>query len=533
MYNHQPGRFGVSAEDGGGMRNSIILTGVLLIVGPLAWGANGTGQVYIPNEIDEPVLQQTVLRHLDGSGFLRGSFADVINSVTARAFEASGDFVFDPAQVGDSRVHFAETMAYYHVTDYNAYVSTLGYSVVQFPIDVEVFAAQPQGPLFFPIPTQYDANVKKLFLAATIDIENSEALDGDVILHEYVHAIEHDLLGGAPGPFVTPDVTLSEQGTALMEALADYLTASRFGDPELGEASAQMVGAGVFVRSTENFRKWPDDFAVGALYRTGMIFSGALWDLRHALSAQTADSLVLEMIPLIPDNDGGTPELNTTFEDALSALIQADVNLNGGANAADIIEAFSVRGVGTTGFSTGFAMELHPGNNFDGTKIEQIPGADRLAVSFDRFVTKLDDLPYTTTMAPQAGADDKTTRDELEILDASDNVIGVFTGRQLQGATLVVLGDTVKFHLTTDGSIPPFGYRVLNVQSAVAGDNDGDGDIDLLDYTAMADCFFGPNVTPTPNPPATTAQCLAVFDFDLDSDVDLEDAQAFQFAFNP
>ncbi|HNO76938.1 MAG TPA: hypothetical protein PKN33_02675 [Phycisphaerae bacterium] len=54
------------------------------------------------------------------------------------------------------------------------------------------------------------------------------------------------------------------------------------------------------------------------------------------------------------------------------------------------------------------------------------------------------------------------------------------------------------------------------------GDSDGDGDVDLIDYAAFAECMNGPN-----QPPLQPTGCLESFDADQDSDVDLNDADAF------
>ncbi len=51
----------------------------------------------------------------------------------------------------------------------------------------------------------------------------------------------------------------------------------------------------------------------------------------------------------------------------------------------------------------------------------------------------------------------------------------------------------------------------------VAGDSDGDGDVDLGDYAAFAACLNGPT--------------CEVFDFDSDDDNDLQDFSAFQNGF--
>lgn len=57
------------------------------------------------------------------------------------------------------------------------------------------------------------------------------------------------------------------------------------------------------------------------------------------------------------------------------------------------------------------------------------------------------------------------------------------------------------------------------------GDYDSDGDVDLLDHAAFADCMCGPDQAPVP-----LEDCLEAFDSELDGDVDLRDFAAFQRA---
>jgi hypothetical protein len=54
------------------------------------------------------------------------------------------------------------------------------------------------------------------------------------------------------------------------------------------------------------------------------------------------------------------------------------------------------------------------------------------------------------------------------------------------------------------------------------GDSDGDGDVDLIDYAAFANCMNGPD-----QPPLQPTGCVEPFDADQDTDVDLSDAEAF------
>lgn len=64
-------------------------------------------------------------------------------------------------------------------------------------------------------------------------------------------------------------------------------------------------------------------------------------------------------------------------------------------------------------------------------------------------------------------------------------------------------------------------------------DFDFDGDVDLDDHAAFADCMSAPGVDPDPTPPTTIQQCLCAFDDDHDLDVDLKDFAAMQVTFSP
>ena len=61
----------------------------------------------------------------------------------------------------------------------------------------------------------------------------------------------------------------------------------------------------------------------------------------------------------------------------------------------------------------------------------------------------------------------------------------------------------------------------------IPGDLDSDGDLDLVDYRAFAECMNGPGVLPSPSSPLTANDCVTAFDSDADNDVDSADATAF------
>ncbi len=63
---------------------------------------------------------------------------------------------------------------------------------------------------------------------------------------------------------------------------------------------------------------------------------------------------------------------------------------------------------------------------------------------------------------------------------------------------------------------------------APPGDFDGDGEVDLDDFTRFTQCLAGPEATPDPPDPISVEHCLGAFDFDEDTDVDLTDFGTFQ-----
>ena len=63
------------------------------------------------------------------------------------------------------------------------------------------------------------------------------------------------------------------------------------------------------------------------------------------------------------------------------------------------------------------------------------------------------------------------------------------------------------------------------------GDFDADGDVDLDDYAALADCLAGPDEVPSPSATECVDACLATFDANADNDVDFTDFAEFQEAF--
>ncbi len=52
--------------------------------------------------------------------------------------------------------------------------------------------------------------------------------------------------------------------------------------------------------------------------------------------------------------------------------------------------------------------------------------------------------------------------------------------------------------------------------------------MDHDDFAVLVECLDGPDIVPSPPPPLTLEECLAVFDFDEDGDIDLRDFADFR-----
>lgn len=115
------------------------------------------------------------------------------------------------------------------------------------------------------------------------------AYDGDVVYHEYTHAV----VGGGrlQGIRVDP-LGLDTWPLSLNEAYADYFTAALTEDPVIGGFSLGLLDA---ARDLREVRTCPGD-TVGESHFDGQVFSSALWALRGELGGATTDALVFDAL---------------------------------------------------------------------------------------------------------------------------------------------------------------------------------------------------------------------------------------------
>jgi hypothetical protein len=191
------------------------------------------------------------------------------------------------------------------------------------------FATPPDGQR--PRMQQY------LFTAPTPDRDSS--MDSDVVFHEYGHGISNRLIGnGGTGLSGT-------QSGAMGEGWSDYWSITINNDGAVGEyVINNTIGirrAAYTVPAAAIHDSYADVGNAGfEVHNDGEIWAATLWDLRTQLGAATTNNIVLNGMKFTPTRP--------SFLNARDGILQADVNLNGGANRCAIWTVFARHGMGVS-----------------------------------------------------------------------------------------------------------------------------------------------------------------------------------------
>lgn len=191
------------------------------------------------------------------------------------------------------------------------------------------FATPPDGSR--PRMQQY------LFTSPNPDRDSS--IDGDVVFHEYGHGISNRLIGNG-------STALSgTQSGAMGEGWSDYWAITINGDGAVGEyVMNNTIGirrAAYAVPANPVHDSYADVGAGGfQVHRDGEVWAVTLWDLRTQLGAAVTDNIVLNGMKFTPNRP--------SFLNARDGILQADQNLNGGANRCAIWTVFARHGMGVS-----------------------------------------------------------------------------------------------------------------------------------------------------------------------------------------
>ncbi len=170
--------------------------------------------------------------------------------------------------------------------------------------------------------------------------ERDYAYDGDVVYHEFGHAVvDHTV---RLGQWSADERGIVDAPGAMNEGLADYFSSAIAGDPDVGEyASKDMAPNMTVIRTLANQDKCPTSIA-GEVHFDSTLFSGGLWQARSALAndgdKKKFDAALYKALRTNP----GRSDLGYTD---MVKLFMATLGTDFPAGAAALDAAMTARGV--------------------------------------------------------------------------------------------------------------------------------------------------------------------------------------------
>ena len=307
--------------------------------------STGTGRVFLPNPVAElqnqsltdqkdadyaalqPAYHDVTLTNLDGSGHLRGDWANVVSETGNPAFSPTNTFLYNRHQD-----EFEQVMAYYWVTQAQRYIQSLGFGTGRFrPVNME-----PQDIRInqWGLDNSFSWDKKDLLRFGKGGVDDAE--DAEVILHEYGHAIQDS----QQTPF---GYGFSTEARSIGEGFADYWAVTVSGvvsptpdEPCVADWDSVSYTSTVphCLRRVDLDLHYPGDLN-GRVHHDGQIWSRALWDIRNALGHTVADTIILEAH--FGQRDPTMPELAANTVATAKALY--------GNATANTVKAVVARGI--------------------------------------------------------------------------------------------------------------------------------------------------------------------------------------------
>src|SRR5262249_31240665 len=281
-------------------------------------------------DADTPELtaarEAVALPFRDGSGMLRGAYADVANP-TGRVTD--GNFDYTRSQPG-----FEEVNAYFHVNRVQGALQGMGYTgakaILDRPQQVIVNAFAADNSFFNPS----DKVIR--YGAGGVD----DAEDGDVVAHEYGHALMdfivpnyHAVDDGDPG-------VLAEGFCDAQALLLPTGSTVRYDRHCLAAWDARGLGLDC-LRRTDTGKHNPEQ-RTPSRYPDSEIWSGALADLAAATDLGPEGVYRLAVASIHYYN------VRESLDQAARALLMADATLHAGAHQDAIRRVLTWRGVIST-----------------------------------------------------------------------------------------------------------------------------------------------------------------------------------------
>jgi hypothetical protein len=326
---------------------AVSLTAPAAATKPGSGGTTGTGSVFMVNPVqssgDQSLTDQkdaasavpatayaTVpLGNLDGSGYLVGRWANVRSNTGPAAYSTTNTFSF--ARDDD---RFEQVMSYFWVNQAQEYLQSLGFGSTLPAANAE---SQDVRVDQYGIDNSYSTDKQDFIRLGKGGVDDAE--DGEVIVHEYGHAV-HDAQ--------VPGFGSSLDAGSIGEAFGDYLAvtvgldaARQYGWPvQTPEPCVADWDSVSYTSTTPHCLRRLDTGLVledrrGEVHYDGTIWSAALWDIRQryvalGLGTRAWDTtLVDSQFDYAPD---------TSFQAAAKATYLTALDRDG-RKAADAVRA--------------------------------------------------------------------------------------------------------------------------------------------------------------------------------------------------
>ena len=326
---------------------ALVSASAALATKPGSGSSTGTGLVFLPNPVADLGLQNLTdqkdsadavpqaayhtvsLTNLDGSGFLRGSWVNVLSETGNPAYSPENEFNYNRHQD-----EFEQVMAYYWINAAQEYIQSLGFRTggAHRPVNEE---SQDVRINQWGADNSFSWDKKDMITLGKGGVDAAE--DAEVIIHEYGHAIQDS----QQTPF---GYGFSTEARSIGEGFADYwaytvsLVYAPTPDPEcIADWDSVSYTSTVphCLRRVDTNLKYPTDLN-GRVHHDGQIWSRALRDIRTALGNVVADTIILEA--QFGMSDPTMPVLAQKTVDTAQSLYNAGV-------ANTVRAAFVARGI--------------------------------------------------------------------------------------------------------------------------------------------------------------------------------------------
>ncbi len=316
-------------------------TGSVFMVNPVqSTGDQGlTDQNDSASAVPASAYATVPLRNLDGSGYLRGAWAQVESSTGTPAYSLTGSYVYDRSQD-----QFEQVMGYFWVNQAQEYLQGLGFTGAPGALPAIVHQSFPVKINQYGGDNSYQTAKPYRIRLGKGGVDDAE--DAEVIVHEYGHAVHASQV---------PGYGSSLDAGSIGEAFGDYLgvtvgldAAKQYGWPVKADEACVMDWDSTSYTSTvpHCLRRLDTNLTVaqrrGEVHFDGQIWSRALWDIRAdyvALGRTTAawdTTLIDAQFDFAPD---------TSFSAAAEATYDKALARDGAAAAAAVKKRFAERGI--------------------------------------------------------------------------------------------------------------------------------------------------------------------------------------------